>query len=226
MTTINTFNICNKNNASDNLFDNIENRVFIIEKSLNEIKHIEFNYYKILSINESLINENEEFKKIINMQNVKITKLENEINKLKNENNLQNILIDKLNNKINILENKNLTNKIFEVIQDINTINNLENNMKYPINDYLKILRSNRNNHCHYIKINDNDDIKNIKIMKLLNYLLSLSDESKENINCLCEDNENIFIDEIIKYLQNLDLSYDVNNITKSQLKYIDIWWL
>ena len=35
MTTMNTFNICNKNNASDNLFDNIENRVFIIEKSLN-----------------------------------------------------------------------------------------------------------------------------------------------------------------------------------------------
>ena len=50
MTTLNTFNICNKNNASDN----IENRVFIIEKWLNEIKHIEFNYYKILSINETL----------------------------------------------------------------------------------------------------------------------------------------------------------------------------
>ena len=52
MTTLNTFNICNKN--INNLFDNIENRVFIIEKSLNEIKHIEFNYYKILSINETL----------------------------------------------------------------------------------------------------------------------------------------------------------------------------
>ena len=179
------------------------------------------------------------------MQHTKIIKLENEIIELENKNNLQNIKIDKLENekkefknKINILwalvskldtfgiqENKNLTNKIFEAIQDINSINNLENNMEYPINDYLKILRNNRNNHCHYIKINDNDNIKNIKIMKLLNYLLSLSDESKENINCLCEDNENIFIDEIIKYLQKLSLalSYDVNNITKSQLKYIDI---
>ena len=48
MTTLNTFNICNKN--INNLFDNIENRVFIIEKSLNEIKHIEFNYYKTLSL--------------------------------------------------------------------------------------------------------------------------------------------------------------------------------
>ena len=45
-------------------------------------------------------------------------------------------------------------------------------------------------------------------------------------LHCLCEDDENIFIDKIIEYLQKLDLSYDVNKITKSQLKYIDIWWL
>ena len=61
MTTLNNYNIYNKN--INNLFDNIENRVQSLEKLLNEIKHIEFNYYKILSINESLINENEEFKK-------------------------------------------------------------------------------------------------------------------------------------------------------------------
>jgi seryl-tRNA synthetase len=117
------------------------------------------------------------------MQNVKIIELKNEnkefkneINELKNEN-------KEFKNKINILENKNLINKIFEAIQDINSINNFENNIEYPINDYLKILRNNRNNHCHYIKKNDNDNIKNIKINKLLNYLLNLSDESKENIN-------------------------------------------
>ena len=51
MTTLNTFNICNKNNVSDN----IENRVQLLENSLNKIKHIEFNYYKILSINETLL---------------------------------------------------------------------------------------------------------------------------------------------------------------------------
>ena len=55
MTTLNTFNICNKN--INNIFDNIENWVQLLENSLNElnkIKHIEFNYYKILSINETL----------------------------------------------------------------------------------------------------------------------------------------------------------------------------
>jgi len=37
-------------------------------------------------------------------------------------------------------------------------------------------------------KKNDNKNIK-----KLLTYLLNLSDESKENINCLCENEQNIF---------------------------------
>jgi hypothetical protein len=46
----------------------------LLEKSLNEIKHIEFNYHKILAINETLLNENEELK-----QNIKITNLENKI---------------------------------------------------------------------------------------------------------------------------------------------------
>ncbi len=229
---MNTFNIYNVKNIN-NLFDILENRISNIEEILNKIKHIEFNYYKMVAINESLINENEDFKKIINIQNIKIDEFQNENKELKNKINI-------LENKINILENKNLTNKIFEAIQDINTINHLENNMEYPINDYLKILRNNRNNHCHYIKTNDNNNVKNIKINKLLNYLLNLSNESKENINYLCEDEENIFIDQpqmrrlahtlyvrkIIEYLQKLDLSYDINKITKSQLKYIDIWWV
>jgi len=65
-----------------------------------------------------------------------------------------------------------------------------------------------------------------MKIKKLLSYLLNLSDESKENINCLCEDEQNIFIDKIIEYLQTLDLTYDDSNITKMQLKYIHMWWI
>jgi hypothetical protein len=39
--------------------------------------------------------------------------------------------------------------KKFKAIQ---YINNLEINMEYSINDYLKILINNINNHCHYIK--------------------------------------------------------------------------
>ena len=57
MTTMNIFNICNKN--INNLFDTLENRISYIEEILNKIKHIEFNYQKILAINEILINEND-----------------------------------------------------------------------------------------------------------------------------------------------------------------------
>jgi len=217
MASINSFNIYNKNIS--NLFDTLENRITYIEEVLNKTKHIDYNYYKIMVINETLLNENEELKNeikelknIIETQNSKINKLESENKELKN--------------KINILENKNLINKIFEAIQDINSIHNLENNIETPINYYLKRLRNNRNNHCHYIKKNDNDNIKNMKIKKLLSYLLNLSDESKENINCLCEDEQNIFIDKIIEYLQKLNLTYDDSNITKMQLKYINMWWI
>lgn len=210
MTTINSFNICNKNIS--NLFDILENRITYIEEVLNKIKHIDYNYYKVV-----IINENEELKNKINKLENKIETQNIKINKFENEN-------KELKNKINILENKNLINKIFEAIQDINSIHNLENNMETPINYYLKRLRNNRNNHCHYIKNNDNDNIKNMKIKKLLSYLLNLSDESKENINCLCEDEQNIFIDKIIEYLQKLNLTYDDSNISKMQLKYINMW--
>jgi len=148
MATINSFNICNKHIS--NLFDTLENRITNIEEVLNKTKHIDYNYYKIVVINETLLNENEELKSeikelknIIETQNIKINKLESEIKELKIEN-------KELNNKINILENKNLINKIFEAIQDINSIHNLETTMETPINYYL------RNNHCHYIKNNDN----------------------------------------------------------------------
>lgn len=77
--------------------------------------------------------------------------------------------IKKLKNEIKELKNTNLTNKIFEVIQDINSIYNLENNIDYPINNYFKILRNNRNNHCHYIK----------KMIIITLKILNLSDERK-----------------------------------------------
>ncbi len=60
MTTINSFNICNK--SIINLFDTLENIITYIEEVLNKIKHINYNYYKIVIINETLLNENEELK--------------------------------------------------------------------------------------------------------------------------------------------------------------------
>jgi hypothetical protein len=230
MTTLNTFNICNKNNASDNLFDNIENRVFIIEKSLNEIKHIEFNYYKILSINETLINENEEFKKIIDMQNIKITNLENEINELKIENkefkneiNELKIENKELKNKINILENDKFKNKIFEAITDMINTDNLDSKLNDISNDLIKI-KTVRNSNSHYIKNIDSIDVKNKKKQHILSILKSLSTEYKEDMIYDYDWNNNI-IDEIINYYETYTFIINSNNITKKDLERINNWW-
>ena len=214
MTTLNTFNICNKN--INNLFDNIENRVFIIEKSLNEIKHIEFNYYKILSINETLLNENEEFKKIIDIQNIKITNLENKINELKIEN-------KELKNKINILENDKFKNKIFEAITDMINSDNLDSKLNNISNDLIKI-KTVRNSNSHYIKNMDSIDIKNKKKQHILSILKSLSTEYKEDMIYDYDWNNNI-IDEIINYYETYTFIINSNNITKKDLERINNWW-
>jgi hypothetical protein len=81
MTTLDNYNICYNKNIN-NLFDNIENRVQILEKLLNQldkIKHIEFNYHKISAINETLLNENEQLKYEINRLQSSLVVLDQEL---------------------------------------------------------------------------------------------------------------------------------------------------
>jgi len=175
-----------------------------------------------------LSNENQYLKDEICKLNILIDKLNNRINVLEEENkNIkeENKIIKEenktLNNRIDKLENNILINKIIECIQDINSINNLETVFKYPINNYLSILRNNRNKQCHYINTYDNEDVKNIKINKILHYLLNLSEHNKNHINYLCGDDNNIFI----KYLEESNFKYNKNNISRTQLYYINEWW-
>jgi hypothetical protein len=182
MTTMNTFNICNKN--INNLFDTLENRISYIEEILNKIKHIEFNYYKILAINEELKNDNKEFKKIIDIQNIKITKLENEITKLENDNKELKNENKELKNKINQLEDDKFKNKIFEAITDIINCDSLDTkitNCDNINNDLIKI-KTVRNSNSHYIKNIDSLDVKNKKKQKILIILKSLSNEYKKEL--------------------------------------------
>jgi len=217
MTTLNTYNICNKN--INNIFDNIENRVQLLESSLNElnkIKHIEFNYYKIFAINEILLNENEEFKKIIDMQNIKIIKLENEINELKNENKELKVEIDKL-------KSGKFKNKIFEAITDMINCDNLDSKLYNISNDLIKI-KTIRNSNSHYIKNIDSIDVKNKKKQQILLILKSLSTEYKEDM-LYDYDWDNNIIDEIINYYQTHTFVINSNNISKKDLDRINNWW-
>ena len=215
-----TFNIYNKN--INILFDNIENRVQLLEKSLNEIKHIEFNYHKILIVNETLLNENEELKQIIEKQNIKITNLENEINKLKIENKELKIENKELKIKINKLEDDKFKNKIFEAITDMINCDSLDTKLT-DCNDLIKI-KTIRNSNSHYIKNMDSIDVKNKKKQKILSILQSLSTEYKEDMKYDYDWNNNI-IDEIIKYYQSYTFIINSNNINKKDLDRINNWW-
>jgi DNA repair exonuclease SbcCD ATPase subunit len=219
MTTLNNYNIYNKN--INNLFDNIENRVQSLEKLLNEIKHIEFNYYKILAINETLLNENEELKQIIEKQNIKITNLENEIKELKENDIKQKEEIKELKNKIIKLENTFTKSKYIMALQDLNSYDKLESNLKYPFNNNLKKLRLSRNYDCHYMYDTDSNDVINKKKYYLLHQLNNMSKDIKNNIN-------NIYgkcnlIENIIKYLEE---TTDVNSeVSDEDLSFIEAWW-
>ena len=208
-----TLNIYNKN--INNLFDNIENRVQSLEKLLNEIKHIEFNYHKILIVNETLLNENEELKQIIEKQNIKITNLENEINELKIEN-------KELKIKINKLEDDKFKNKIFEAITDMINCDSLDTKLT-DCNDLIKI-KTIRNSNSHYIKNMDSIDVKNKKKQKILSILQSLSTEYKEDMKYDYDWDNNI-IDEIINYYQSYTFIINSNNINKKDLDRINNWW-
>jgi chromosome segregation ATPase len=216
---MNTFNICNKN--INNLFDTLENRISYIEEILNKIKHIEFNYQKILAINEILINENEEFKKIIDTQNTKIIKLENEIKELKEENKIIKEENKEFKFKIKKLENRFSKSKFITALQDLNAYDKLESNLDYPFNNNLKKLRFSRNYDCHYMYDNDNHDVINKKKCYLLNQLTNMPEDIKNNIN-------NIYgkcnlIENIIKYLEE---TTDINTeVSDEDLSFIETWW-
>ncbi len=223
MTTLNNYNIYNKN--INNLFDNIENRVQLLEKSLNEldkIKHIEFNYHKILIVNETLLNENEELKQIIEKQNIKITNLENEIKELKIENKELKIENKELKIKINKLEDDKFKNKIFEAITDIINCDSLDTKLT-DCNDLIKI-KTIRNSNSHYIKNIDSIDVKNKKKQKILSILQSLSTEYKEDMKYDYDWDNNI-IDKIINYYQSYTFIINSNNINKKDLDRINNWW-
>jgi hypothetical protein len=222
MTTLNNYNIYNKN--INNLFDNIENRVQLLEKSLNEldkIKHIEFNYHKILIVNETLLNENEELKQIIEKQNIKITNLENEIKELKIENKELKIENKELKIKINKLEDDKFKNKIFEAITDIINCDSLDTKLT-DCNDLIKI-KTIRNSNSHYIKNIDSIDVKNKKKQKILSILQSLSTEYKEDMKYDYDWDNNI-IDKIINYYQSYTFIINSNNINKKDLDRINNW--
>jgi hypothetical protein len=184
--------------------------------------------------NEQIIFDNDKFNKILNNQNTFIKELKIndkkqfiEIEELKIDNQKKSIEIEELKTEIKELKfeikemkNKDLILKIMKVLQDINSSDELEIILSLPYKNYMYKLRNQRNENCHYISKMDSQDVINKKKEYILKYLLTISSEVKQKINKKCG---NGLIDEIIKYLSSLKLSY--SELSEDEMNDVIEWW-
>jgi len=190
----------------------------IMENNINLNKNI-YNIEKEVKCLENLILKIEEN---YNILNIKVAKLEIDNKNLKEENRILKI-------RVNKLENKDMIKKICEAISDI--IN--EDNLETKISEYsseLKELKRNRNDIVHYIRRNDTKDIKNQKILILIDKLKRISKEIKDEINLkfyyeIDSENEIELIEKIIEHYENNKLLINSSNISKKDIDRINYWW-
>jgi hypothetical protein len=87
--------------------------------------------------------------------------------------------------KLEILELKcdKFVNNLKIAIQDLNSTDELEKKFSDPFKKYIRSLRFNRNNQCHYIDVDDSIEIINKKKEILLNTLENIPNEYKEDLD-------------------------------------------
>ena len=158
-----------------------------------------------LLIIETLKNENRELKEEINL--LKNRELKEEINLLKNENKELKIEIIsiKADNKIlkkqvTKLMDKNYIDRIIYACQDLNSKEQLEKKFKFPLNNLLTNLRTDRNFDCHLILSTDDETIILCKEKIFYNNLINLTVEQRKMLNKKIKSE---LVDEFITFLGN-----------------------
>jgi chromosome segregation ATPase len=147
-----------------------------------------------------------------------IIELKEEIVELKEENKTLKQEIVELKQYINKLEDKELRKKIFRCIQDINSSDKLEQNFKFPYNNYLKQLIQLRNDESHFIYEDDTTDVINSKKIYFLNVLNNIPNTVKNNL----EKYKPNLVNEFINYLTQNCLNVE---IMEEHLEEIEFWW-
>ena len=182
------------------------------------------------------------FNKVFNIIEHKISLLEDFLLIVKNENQkivLENIQLNQKIDKLELnvitkdieikeLQTDKLKNKILSALSDIINNENLENKIS-EISDDLIYLKSRRFKMCNYILTaeslpgaDDNKDIKNKKILVTIDILKNISDEIKNEI---IDDFDNDIIEKIIDYYEQNKLFINYSNISEKELKRINNWW-
>lgn len=145
--------------------------------------------------------------------------LRNRINELENKVHEQDAKIKLIETQLLNIEMREQKKKIIIAIQDLNSLDKLEHKLG-QYNHSIHMLRENRTTECHYIKIDDSDEIKNYKKLLLLDKLNNLD---KLLINKI-DGKHKGFINKIKCYIEMQNITYQ--NIDEDTKDDINSWWL
>lgn len=123
-----------------------------------------------------------------------------------------------LEQRMNNQDDKELINKLSIALQDLNTFDKLENKLGQH-NYGIRKLHENRNSECHFIRENDNDDIKNYKKILILKKLTNMSDVL---INKFDKKYGKGFIRKIISYIEMQNI---VSSLSEQEQEEINEWF-
>jgi small-conductance mechanosensitive channel len=213
--TINNNNLTINELMAENLF--LKNKILLIEGTYNiileENKQIKEENKQIKEENKQIKEENKQIKEENKQLKEELIIIKEENKQLKEENKQlkEELIIIKEENKqikkdINYLLNKDYINRIIYACQDLNSKESLEKIFKIPCNKLINKLRNKRNDNCHYILSDDNENTTLCKEQILYNILINLDEYKREMLN---NKINSILVDEIIKFLN----SKSYNNI-------------
>jgi chromosome segregation ATPase len=159
--------------------------------------------------------ENAELKKEIVELKKENVELKTENAKLKNEN-------AELRERIVVLETREQKRKIITSLQDLNSIELLEQKLNIPYNKSIQQLRKNRNVISHYTFDDDDDELIKYKKLKMLEHYKNLDNRLILELDKKYKPG---FIGEIINYLESLQLKPNLSLIPVEDIEEADDWW-
>jgi len=192
------------------------------EHLLNEIKKIKETLEQIKKENAEIKKENAEIKKENAELKTEIVELKLEIVELKKENAEFKERIVVLEKRNVILETREAKRKIITSLQDLNSIDLLEQKLNNPYNKSIQQLRKYRNIISHYTFEEDDDELIKYKKLKMLEHYKNLDN------NLILELDKKYktgFIAEIINYLESLQLKPNLSLISIDDIEEAEDWW-
>jgi hypothetical protein len=173
--------------------------------------------------------ENIKLKNIINELENKIKEQDIKINKLEIENKEQSIKIKEQDTKIkeqdikiNKLVNNNYIKKLLYAFQDLNSKESLEKIFKISNSKLIRHLRNNRNEFCHYIYNDDNNNDVLYKEKILYEKLIELDNDQRLLLDKKISKE---LVDEIIIFLSNKDYNLLDYSIIEPIIDDVNEWF-